>query len=101
MIEETPTGGKKRERLTERKIRKIVDTAEREIRGELAKQYREEKKAMGSSSNEEHPEAPPEAPIAQSLKQKYAPVQNPPPILRGCHHLMMVPGLAGRPRSYC
>jgi hypothetical protein len=42
--EETPTGGKKHDRLTELEIKKLIDRAEREIRGELTKKYEQEKK---------------------------------------------------------
>lgn len=61
----------KDKRLTDRDVKKIIDTAEREVRGELAKQYREEKKSQGSSSNGEHPEPPPVTANDKILKEKF------------------------------
>lgn len=41
--EETPTGGKKRDRLTEREIKKIIDRSFKEVRTDLTEKYKSEK----------------------------------------------------------
>ena len=48
----TPTGGKKKTRLTEREIKKIIDTAERQIRTELTKKILEKRNIPSSVTSE-------------------------------------------------
>ena len=69
--EETPTGGQKRDRLTEKEIKKLIDRAEREVRGELAKKYRQEKKPSYNGTPQPGDYPAPPAPMAQTLKEKY------------------------------
>ena len=68
--EETPTGGKKREKLTEHEIKKIVDQSFKELHTEPPKKppYNgtPQKPAVKESLT-----VPPSAPIAQTLKEKY------------------------------
>ena len=76
LIDATPTGGKIQKRMTKPEIKKIIQKAELEIRGELTEQYKEEKKTApkkpsynGTPQPGDYPA--PDAPVAQTLKEKY------------------------------
>ena len=50
LMQQTPTGGKKKPNLTEREVRKIISRAELEVRKELADKITEERRASGYTS---------------------------------------------------